>query len=194
MHSDTFVVDYFKKRIHQKFTPDIEALIFEAFQKETIAKKALLFKVGDLNSKHYLIEKGLLRLYLINTMGREYNLLFAQENQVIGDLASPLPTSFFLETIEPSIAYSISSDKLEQLLKRLSDFQSISSTNMITKAYIKLQRRLVNIMAFTAEENFMTFKKAHPDLIQRLPQYQIASYLGVSAEFLSKIIAKTAKE
>lgn len=194
MCSDNFIVEYFKKRFNQDIAPDIEALILESFRKETIKNKVLLFKAGDINSRHYVIEKGLLRLYLINNMGREYNILFAQEKQVIGDLVSPAPTSFFLETIEPSIVHSISSENLDSLLRRLNDLHSITSSNIITKAYINLQNRLVNIMACSAEENFIQFRDTFPGLIQRLPQYQIASFLGVSAEFLSKIIAKTAKK
>lgn len=194
MYSDNFIVEYFKKRLNQDIPSDVEALILESFRKETIKNKVLLFKAGDINARHFVIEKGLLRLYLINNMGREYNILFAQEKQVIGDLASPEPTSFFLETIESSIVHSISNENLDRLLKRLSGFQSITSSNIITKAYINLQNRLVNIMAYSAEENFIQFRDAYPDLIQRLPQYQIASYLGVSAEFLSKIIAKTVKK
>lgn len=59
------------------------------------------------------------------------------------------------------------------------------------RSYLFLQKRLVAILTKTAEENYLEFREKHPDLVQRLPQYHIASYLGISAEFLSKIIARS---
>lgn len=72
--------------------------------------------------------------------------------------------------------------------------EDINPSSIIQKSYIKVQRRLVNILSHSAEENYAEFQKYNPDLIQRLPQYHIAAYLGVSAEFLSKTIAKSVKK
>jgi hypothetical protein len=121
-------------------------------------------------------------------------VLFAKENQLIGDLGSPLPTKFYLDAIEESIVYSIESSNLEKLTGLLNSNSEKTVFSQLTRSYIFLQNRLISILTQTAEENFISFQELNPDLIQRLPQYHIASYLGVSAEFLSKIIAKTVKK
>lgn len=178
----------------QEYTSENNEKIKSLFKKEYFKKKSLIFRNGDSNTKHYIIASGLLRMYVINPSGKEFNVLFAKENQLIGDLASPAPTKFNLDAIEDSIIYSIDNSNLEKLTTLLDDNPEKTLVSKLTRSYIFLQNRLVSILTQTAEENFISFKKQNPELIQRLPQYHIASYLGVSAEFLSKIIAKTAKK
>ena len=178
----------------QEHTSDNDKMIKSLFKKEHFKKKSLIFRNGDYNTKHYVIASGLLRMYVINSSGKEFNILFAKENQLIGDLGSPLPTKFYLDAIEDSIVYTIESSNLEKLTNLLDSNQGKTVVSQLTRSYIFLQNRLISILTQTAEENFISFQKRYPDLIQRLPQYHIASYLGVSAEFLSKIIAKTAKK
>jgi len=108
---------------------------------------------------------------------------------MIGDLATPLPTSFFLETIEESSAFSIEDDKLRDLTV---DFSKIVET--IKRSYIFLQKRYVSILSKTAEENYEDLISEYPDLVKRLPQYHISSYLGVTPVFLSQIMAKRARK
>lgn len=169
-------------------------MIKSLFKKEYFKKKSLIFGNGDHNTKHYVIASGLLRMYVINSLGKEFNVLFAKENQLIGDLGSPAPTKFNLDAIENSTLYTIESANLEKLTILLSSNSEATAFSQLTCSYIFLQNRLISILTQTAEENFINFQKRNPDLIQRLPQYHIASYLGVSAEFLSKIIAKAAKK
>ena len=178
----------------QEYCSDNDEMIKSLFKKEYIKKKATIFRSGDYNTKHYVISSGLLRMYVINTSGKEFNVLFAKENQLIGDLGSPLPTKFYLDAIEESIVYSIESSNLEKLTGLLNSNSEKAVFSQLTRSYIFLQNRLISILTQTAEENFISFQELNPDLIQRLPQYHIASYLGVSAEFLSKIIAKTVKK
>jgi CRP-like cAMP-binding protein len=188
------LLHFFKKRFNPEITLEQEVTILNAFKKKSISKKELLFREGDSNTKHYIIEKGLLRLYLVDPKGKEINILFARENQVIGDLSTPEPTHFYLEATENSVIYSIEEKKLQQLIELLSIGVSFKTNDSFRRSYIKIQKRLVSILSKSAEENYLEFRQNYPDLMQRLPQYHIASYLGISAEFLSKIIAKTAKK
>lgn len=126
------VLSFYRKNFNPDLSEEQEKLILSVFRQEHYKKKELIFKQGDRNTRHYIIEKGLVRLYLNDYSGKEFNILFAKENQIIGDLSTPEPASYFLE-----------------------------------------------------------FRDKHPELVQRLPQYHIASYLGISAEFLSKIIARS---
>jgi len=188
------IISLFSRNFQRKFTPEEERLILSSFSKETFTRKERVFMNGDANTKHFFIESGLMRLFLIDKSGREFNILFAKENQVIGDLITPEPTNFNLEAIEKTTAYSISENNLSVLMSSLSLSQKTNPNSSIRKSYINIQKRLVSILTNTAEENYILFKERYPDLIQRLPQYHVASYLGITAEFLSKIIAKSTKK
>ena len=194
MNSDNFILQIIKKSFAANITKQDEAKIKQLFKKEEFKRRESIFQNGDANTRHYFIEKGLVRLYIIDKNGREFNVEFAKENQVLGDLISPAPTSFNLEAIESTIAYSISDEAIRNLMKELNLTKEINASDILRKSYIKVQRRLVNMLAYTAAENYADFRETNPDLIQRLPQYHIAAYLGVSAEFLSKIIAKSVKK
>lgn len=184
---------FFSKHIGSPLSQAQEEMVFNSYKRESIQKKTIVFSAGDANTRHYLIEKGLLRLYVIDSKGKEINILFARENQVIGDLATPLPTSYYLETTEDSVVYSIDEEGLQVVMEKLSRGKKTSPNNSFRRSYIHIQKRLVSILSKSAEENYLEFKENHPDLIQRLPQYLIAGYLGISPEFMSKIIAKSTK-
>ncbi|WP_167608417.1 Crp/Fnr family transcriptional regulator [Maribellus sediminis] len=189
MENYDVLLSYFK---HIKGAP-LEAAemqeITSYFGKRSYKKKTLLMRAGEANTKHYYIEKGLLRLYIIDQSGKEFNILFASERQWIGDLGTPAETPYYIETVEDSIVYSIAEEDFNVLYKRY-----IKLAQYIRKSYVFLQKRFVSILSKTAEENYEELVADHPGLIQRLPQYQISSYLGVTPVFLSKILAKRAKK
>lgn len=193
MQENNIVIRFLKKNFNSQISTEEEKYILDSFLKETFRKKELVFRYGDANTKHYFIESGLMRLYLIDKSGKEFNILFARENQIIGDLITPEPTDFNLEAIEETTVYSISDQNFEKLIDTLSLKHKSNPDSSIRRSYINIQKRLVSILANTAEENYLAFKYRNPDFIQRLPQYHIASYLGITPEFLSKIITKTAR-
>lgn len=193
MEIENNVIKFFKRNFLTQLTREEEEKIFSYFRKQTFEKKELAFTNGDTNTKHYFIESGLMRLFLIDNAGKEFNILFAKEDQIIGDLVTPAPTDFNLEAVEKTVAYVISENNFETLIDTLNIKHKSKPESSIRRSYVKIQKRLVSILANSAEENYLEFKNKHPDLIQRLPQYHIASYLGISAEFLSKIIARTTK-
>lgn len=188
------ILSFFNLSNNIPLTTVQQEFIISLFKKEVFSKKTTIFLNGDINTKHYFVKEGLLRMYIIDTSGKEFNILFAKENQVLGDLASPKPTIFNMDTIENSVVYSITNDNLNKLREEISDDFTLDSNSRLKKSYIFLQKRLVSILSKTAEENYIDLRDNYPDLLQRLPQYHIASYLGVRAEFLSKIIARTVKK
>ena len=194
MSYNNVIKTFFQRNFEKPLTEEQLLLIEQSFKKEVFKRKETVFRNGDVNTRHYFIEQGLMRLYLIDSEGKEFNILFAKENQIIGDLITPHPTDFNLETFEKTTAYSISENELKDLMNSFELQRRSNNDSTLRRSYIAIQKRLVSILANTAEENYLTFKKRNPDLIQRLPQYHIASYLGISAEFLSKIIARTTKK
>lgn len=179
---------YFEKVYKRDLTDEEKQLISSSFRKETVRKKQLIFTSGEKNTRHYFVEKGLLRMYVIDSTGKEFNVLFASENQWIGDLATPEETSFFLDAVEKSTVYSITDENMNKLTNNFSSF-----VKYIKRSYIFLQKRLVSILVNTAEQNYQELEENHPDLVKRLPQYHISSYLGVTPVFLSKILSKKSK-
>lgn len=179
---------YFEK-INKRHLSDTEKEeISSAFRKESFKKKEMIMQAGEPNTRHYYIEKGLLRLYIIDQSGKEFNVLFAKENQWLGDLATPAPTPYYIDALENTTVFSIEENGFQKIIGYYMDL----ATN-IRKSYVFLQKRFVSILSKTADENYEELVQQNPELIQRLPQYHISSYLGVTPVFLSKILAKRAK-
>ena len=193
MEEASSLIHVFEKIFGSSLDPSQEELILKAFNREHFSKKEIIFRQGEYKTRHYIIQQGLLRLYLIDPNGKEINILFARENQVIGDLATPDPTSFYLGTMEDSIVYSIDDKGFRKLFAHIDVDPSFDTSGGLRRSYVHIQQRLVSILSKSAEENYLEFQQRYPDLTQRLPQYHIASYLGISPEFLSKIIARTSK-
>lgn len=189
MEDFSVLYSYFEKIGKRELTDSEKEEIFSVFRKETFKKKQRIFNAGEENTRHYYIEKGLLRMYIIDQSGKEFNLLFGKERQWLGDLGTPAKTSYFLEAVEETTTFSISEDAFSSIMGKYFEL----GTN-IRRSYIFLQKRFVSILSKTAEENYEQLLKSDPDLVQRLPQYHISSYLGVTPVFLSKIIAKKARK
>jgi CRP/FNR family transcriptional regulator, anaerobic regulatory protein len=183
------IINYYEQVYKRTLSDAEKEVIRNSFQREIIKKKEIIFTSGETNTRHYFVEKGLLRMYVIDATGKEFNILFANENQWIGDLSSPEETLFFLDAIEKSIVYSISDENMNLLTNNFSSF-----VKYLKRSYIFLQKRLISILSKTAEENYVELIESHPELIKRLPQYHISSYLGVTSVFLSKVLSKRARK
>lgn len=179
------IINFYELNYKRELSEFEKELIASSFRKEEIKKKQVIFGSGEKNTRHYFIEKGLLRMYVIDSSGKEFNVLFARENQWIGDLATPLETSFYLDAVEKSTVFSVTDENMNKLTNNFASF-----VNYIKRSYIFQQKRLVSILVNTAEENYEELCQQFPELIQRLPQYHISSYLGVTPVFLSKILSK----
>jgi CRP-like cAMP-binding protein len=189
MNDFSTLFSYFEKINKRELSLNEKEEISGEFKKETFKKKQLIFSSGEENTRHYYIEKGLLRLYIIDQNGKEFNILFARERQWIGDLGTPAATPYYLDALENSTAFSIEEHQFNKITSYYMDL-----AKNIRRSYVFLQQRLVSIISKTAEGNYEELLEQNPALIQRLPQYHISSYLGVTPVFLSKILAKRAKK
>jgi CRP-like cAMP-binding protein len=189
MEKFTGIINYYEKVYGRPLTENEKELIYKIFVRKVVKKKELIFRSGEENTRHYFVEKGLLRMYVIDSSGKEFNILFASENHWIGDLSTPAETMFFLDAVEKSVVYSITDENMNKLTNNFSSF-----VKYLKRSYIFLQKRLVSILVNTAEENYEELCEHYPELIQRLPQYHISSYLGVTPVFLSKILSKRARK
>ncbi|NQZ42847.1 MAG: Crp/Fnr family transcriptional regulator [Flavobacteriaceae bacterium] len=143
-----------------------------------LSKNAILQEPGELNSKIYVVQSGLLRSYAVDTKGKEHVFMFAPEGWVIANNAPPeAPTSLFIDVLEDAV--------VEVRHKNLSDEQQ--NVGPLVKRLHVLQQRVMGLMASSALERYQVFIETYPDIVQRVPQRMIASYLGVTPEALSKV-------
>lgn len=141
-----------------------------------VKKGQILQKPGEYNSKGYLVKSGLLRSYSIDEKGKEHIFMFAPEGWAIGEFVNKdEPTHLFIDVLEDAELtqaekdFDIQPKDFKKILKRLN----------------VLQRRIMMLMSSPAIERYEHFVETYPDIIQRVPQRMIASYLGITPEALS---------
>jgi len=140
--------------------------------------------------KHYtFILTGCLRMFAIDQKGTEHNILFAAENNWIADISSfhsGNPSRLFIESIEASCVLQIEQQDLYSLYINAPKFDRIFRV-IIENKYVALQNRVLQTISSTAQERYLAFLEEYRSLALRLPNTHIASYLGITPEFLSKI-------
>ena len=163
-------------------------------QPRFIKRKDFLLRGNEVCRNESFIVKGCLRTYTIDNNGLEHVVMFAMEDWWTGDLYSFLtqtPASYFIDAIEDTELLQISKPNLEYLYKRVPKFERFFRI-MLQNAFISQQDRINQGLSFTAEQRYRAFINKWPALEQRLSQKQVASYLGITPEFLSMIRRKLA--
>ncbi|SEW45643.1 cAMP-binding domain of CRP or a regulatory subunit of cAMP-dependent protein kinases [Chitinophaga sp. YR573] len=164
------------------------------FQQRLIKKKSFLLKEGEVCKFEGFVTKGLFRVYHIDKSGAEQILYFAIENWWITDIDSftnGLPSQLFIEALEDSEVLLISKNDKEFAYTNLPEIEKLFRV-MTQKTHVALQRRMIDNLSKTADQRYLDFIEKYPKLYQRLSNLQIAAYLGISHEFLSKIRKKIA--
>lgn len=154
-----------------------------------IKRKQYLLQEGDICKHFTYVVEGCFKMYGVDKSGTEHNLVFAAEDDWIADIASlhkELPSKLFIEAIEASTILQISKGDLWYLYTNHPKFNRIFRV-IIEDKYTDLQNRLLQTFSATAHERYEQFVSQYPNLAGRLPNTQIASYLGITPEFLSKI-------
>lgn len=167
---------------------EIEALT-SRLTKRKIKRKQYILQEGDICKYLTYVVEGCFKMYGVDGSGTEHNLVFSAEDTWIADLDSlhkERPSKLFIEAIEPSTILQVSKGDLWYLYTNYPKFDR-NFRVIIEDKYIELQNRLLQTFSTTAYERYESFLEQYPDLANRLPNTQIASYLGVTPEFLSKI-------
>ncbi len=156
---------------------------------KTINKGQILLSRGDIATKTYFVRKGLLRSYTIDEKGKEHIFMFAPENWIITDMVSQIyniPSDLYIDALEETEVELLDKDTFEQMNKTQSNTVSTEVERLMKRAAV-LQKRVLLLMSATAKERYEDFIKTYPNIVQRVPQKMIASYLGITPEALSKI-------
>lgn len=143
----------------------------------SVPKGQVLQRKGDTNSKVFEVDSGLLRSYTIDSKGKEHIYMFAPKDWIVADSNPPdTPCELFIDALEDSEVrvYEKSLDINLDPAKVLRRFQA-------------LQKRILLLMSASAIDRYEQFEADYPQILQRVPQRMIASYLGITPEALSKV-------
>lgn len=170
---------------------NILAEILADFDKEELPAKTLLTEEGKMSRKFYYLEKGVARGWL-NNDGKEVTFQFLFEDNFVSSWESLFHNSssiYNIETIEPSVVYSTSIEEFRQKMElnpKIKEFYY----SYLQERLLKYQKLFISRIKDTAEERYAELLKQSPEIFRRVPQYYIASYLGITSVSLSRIRGK----
>ncbi|PRD53830.1 Crp/Fnr family transcriptional regulator [Sphingobacterium gobiense] len=159
------------------------------FSFREIIHNQYLLSAGELSRYVFFVESGLLLSFSLDEKGGEHILQFAPENWIISDRASQYfnkPTDFFIKAIEPSVIVFIQPEFMEKASQLSHAFACFMESSLQRNIHIQ-QQRINSLLAMSAKERYLLFMDMYPSLLQRVPQWMIASYLGITPESLSRV-------
>tara|TARA_B110000967_G_C18855409_1_gene546956 strand:+ start:981 stop:1526 length:546 start_codon:yes stop_codon:yes gene_type:complete len=169
----------------------INTVLFKKeIQTKRVKKGTILQNQGDINIKSYYVKKGLLRSYTIDEKGKEHIFVFAPEGWIVSDMESHSkgsPAQLFIDALEDTELKVIKKNILDQTSSLTSTEQTKAHTLNLINRISTLQKRVLLLMSASAKERYKDFLITYPNIIQRVPQKMVASYLGITPEALSKI-------
>ena len=178
---------------HAILNPE-EIAVFEAsWTKKTLEKGEYLLRNGDVCRHDNYIVSGALKAFYINSEnGNEEILYFAIDDWWATDMESfskQKPSIYNIQAIDKTTVLQISYHSFQKLLHEIPSLERYF--RIILESYLgSLQKRIIYNNVYDAEHRYYDFLKTYPNIASKVPQYLIASYLGVSAEFLSRIRKK----
>ncbi len=181
---------------HVTLTPEEQELFLSKTKTRQFKVKTILLSAGEVATCTYFVNSGVLISFNINDNIIEHVLHFACEGWWIGDMYSYIsekPGNLFIEILEDAEVVMITKENQQQLyqeIPKLERFFRILAENSL----VSHQERLMDNLSLTAEERFEKFCSKYPTLIQKVPQKQIASYIGVTPEFFSKMKSRLLKK
>jgi len=181
------VIEYISRYVDLN---DEEIAHFKSFLKITkVRKRQFIVQPGFVCRHKSYVVKGAFRAYLVDGEGKEHTLAFAIEDWWISDYSSLIyqePATLFVEALEDSVLIQIEYEDQQTFLREIPKLEKFE--RIITQRSLAFQqKRLLSNFIKTAEERYDEFMGKYAEIARRVPQYALASYLGFSTEYLSKI-------
>ncbi|UUV21460.1 Crp/Fnr family transcriptional regulator [Paenimyroides aestuarii] len=174
---------------HVSLTEKEEEIVLNACSSSTFKNKTMLIKPGDEAHFTYFVLKGILRSYTIDDNGTIHILSFATPGWWMADMYSYLtdkPAILYVDVIEECEVLILQKSDVENLYSKVPKlerfFRILTENNLVAN-----QQRVLDKMALTAEERYEKFLQKYPTVVNCLPQKYIASFIGVTPEFFSKM-------
>lgn len=156
---------------------------------KTFKKEEFLLQENEFCKHTFFVESGLLRQYAMDSKGKEHTISFAPENWFVSDRESVLfneASSYYIQALEDSKVVLIDEEFITLLSDKVPAF--IKFNNKLLHNHIRnLQNRIIMLLGASAEERYLQFIEMYPDILLRVPQTMVASYLGITPESLSRV-------
>jgi CRP-like cAMP-binding protein len=181
------LLDYFQKVM--PLNNEEKQLVTELFKPRLYRKRQYVLQEGDICNQCNFIVRGCLRMYKVDTGGNTHIIQFASENWWLMDIGSfheRTSSELNIDAIEDTMVLQISHENLLSLYTKEPKFDRIFRV-LVENSYVSLQKRLLQNISSNAEEKYLSFLETYSHLNNRLPQTQIASFLGMTPEFLSRL-------
>lgn len=187
------LLDYFQRVMPLK--KEEKQFVTELFKPRLYRKRQYILQGGDICNQCNFIVQGCLRMYKVDAGGNTHIIQFASEDGWIMDLGSfheRTPSDLNIDALEDTLVLQISYENLLLLYTQAPKFDRIFRV-LIENSYVALQNRLLQNLSSNAEEKYLSFLQTYSHLTNRLPQTQVASFLGITPEFLSRLRNKQIK-
>jgi CRP-like cAMP-binding protein len=181
------LLDYINKYIN--LTVEEETILLSKIVHRNYIKDQYIVQQGDICKSANFIIFGCTKTFHMDIEGQEHIVMFSIEDWWTSDLGSFItqtPADFNVQCIETTELIQFTYDNLEELYTEIPKLERLFR-KIVERAFVASQKRIIRNFSLTAKERYLIFKEAYPKIEQRVPQYMIASYLGITKEFLSKI-------
>lgn len=187
-------LDYLNKYIN--LTAEEELLLVSKMEPRNYLKNQYLVQQGDVCKHVNFMISGCTKTFHVDSEGNEHIAMFSVEDWWTSDLGSFItqtPADFNVQCLEKTQLIQFSYEKLEELYLSIPKLERLFR-KITERAFVASQKRIIRNFSLDAKERYTIFKRTYPEIEQRVPQYMIASYLGITKEFLSKIKGQLIKE
>jgi CRP-like cAMP-binding protein len=171
------------------FSQEDLALVRSVLRERTLQPGDTLQRAGDVARSAAFVAHGCLRMYVVDAKGKEVIVQFAPETWWLADnisLMSKTPSQYFIDAIEPTELLLLEAAGHLMLLERVHGYAAAFQSGVHKHAAVK-DLRIVSTLSTSAEDRYLEFLRTYPSIAQRVPQWMVASYLGVSPETVSRI-------
>lgn len=180
---------------HISLTKTEQAYFVSLLDSKKLRSKQLLLKAGEICKESAFVTSGCLRSYSVDKEGVEHILSFAPQDWWMGDMYSMLsqkPGNLNIEAMVDTEVIVLSKKNQDTLYEKVPKFERFFRI-IVEKSLVAYQQRLMDNLSLTAQERYLKFCTTYPAIINTIPQKQVAAYIGVTPEFLSKLKAKYLK-
>jgi CRP-like cAMP-binding protein len=188
------LIDYIKRIV--ELSAEEEKILLSSVKTRRYLKGQYMLQQGDVCSISAFVLKGCTKTFYLDDQGQEHVIMFSIEDWWTSDLASFItqtPSDFNVQCLENTEVVLFPYETHDQLLEEVPILERFFR-KIVERALVASQKRVVRNLSMSARDRYLYFRKQYPKIEQRVPQYLIASYLGITKEFLSKIKSQLIQE
>ena len=181
------IVKYFER--HVRLSEKEKEILISSFKVVKVKKRQLIIQPNFITNHRSYVVKGAFRAYVVNDEGHDTTIQFAIEDWWISDYGSFIlqqPATMFVVGLEDSVILQIDYETEQKIKQTSHNFETFYRI-LGERAAAFMQRRIITNLTQLAEQRYISFIETYPNIVKRVPQYALASYLGITTQFLSKI-------